>query len=109
MALQTLNFTFAGATSYRMTQDFSHTGVVGSGDLEVLLQPGFAQDGQVTMTVVTPVTGFDHIWEKVLSRFVTESGVGNLDIAINDNNATPFVVATRLKQAIIELEEGVSP
>jgi len=73
--------------------------------MEVLLR-GKELGGGVEAKVVTPVKGFDAIWEKVLARFVGESGVGNLSLEINDNNATPFVVAIRLKQALVELGEG---
>ena len=75
--------------------------MTGSGDMEVMLeQRNLAGDVQVK--VCTPVVGFDEVWERVLERFVKESGVSDVAIEINDNNATPVVVSMRLRQAIDE-------
>ena len=92
MALQTLTYTFPGKTGCTIKKEWSHTGVVGSGDLEILLEQK-AQAGAVSVQVVTPVHGFEYIWEAVLK---------DLAVSINDNNATPFVVSLRLKQALRE-------
>ena len=72
-----------------------------TGDKEAMLeQRNLAGDVQVK--VCTPVVGFDEVWERVLERFVKESGVSDVAIEINDNNATPVVVSMRLRQAIDE-------
>lgn len=63
------------------------------------------QGGRVNVAVCTPVHGFDQVWEQVLRRFVEQSGCGDLDLEINDNNATPFVVSLRLQQALMEARE----
>ena len=105
MALLHLNFTFPGTPHASIPQSWFHSGVVGSGDMEVLMHHK-EQCGAVTVTVCTPVTGFDHVWEMVLQRFVQESGCGDLDLEINDNNATPFIVSLRLRQALIEARGG---
>lgn len=107
MALQELHFSFQPDPHYTAFQpDWSHSGVVGSGDMEVLLEHK-KQNGKVTVKVVTPVTGFNEVWEKVLEKFVAESKIGDLHLEINDNNATPFIVSMRLKQALIEAREGM--
>lgn len=101
--LITLNFEFKAEHPKPVAADF-HYGVVGSGDMEVLMEKrDFG--GKAAFRVVTPVTGFDHVWEKVLERFVNESGVGDAYFEINDNNATPVVVSIRLRQALAELAE----
>lgn len=106
MALQELRFSFAPSDPYEaFLPEWSHSGVVGSGDMEVLMEHR-AQGGRVTVKVVTPVHGFDGVWEKVLEKFVAESHVGDLHLEINDNNATPFIVSMRLKQALIEAKGG---
>lgn len=106
MALQELQFTFDPVRPYEpFAPEWSHSGVVGSGDMEVLMEHR-KQDGCVTVKVVTPVHGFDQVWEKVLEKFVAESRVGDLNLEINDNNATPFIVSMRLKQALIEAKGG---
>lgn len=106
MALQELKFSFKPVKPYEtFAPEWSHSGVVGSGDMEVLMEHR-AQDGGVTVKVVTPVHGFDQVWEKVLEKFVAESHIGDLHLEINDNNATPFIVSMRLKQALIEAKGG---
>ncbi|MCL2192195.1 MAG: malonate decarboxylase acyl carrier protein [Treponema sp.] len=106
MKLHEMVFLFPGNKDYKIPCEWSHTGVVGSGDMEVLVRGAYL-DGSVGVKVTTPVRGYDEVWEKVLRRFVGESGLGNVTIDINDNNSTPFVAAMRLKQAAIELGEGV--
>lgn len=106
MALQNLTFSFPNPERFTaLPTDWSHTGVVGSGDMEVLLRSA-PQSGRVEVTVVTPVKGFDAIWEKVIARFVAEMKLGDAKIEINDNNSTPYIVAMRLKQALLEAKEG---
>ena len=82
--------------------DFQHYGVVGSGDMEVILE-SMNLDGAVRIKVVTPVVGYDEVWRRVLQSFVNDTGIGNASIEINDNNATPVVVSLRLRQALSEL------
>jgi len=81
----------------------AHVGVVGSGDLEVLLEPGTADGsggaaGQVQVRVRTSVEGFDEVWQATLERFFTRTPVlGNWEL--NDAGATPALVTLRLQQA----------
>lgn len=109
MALQEINFTFEnkGKDYTTLPKDWSHSGVVGSGDMEVLFRQK-SMGGKVTVKVVTPVHGFDHIWEKVLDKFVRDNKIGDMIIEINDNNSTPYIVAIRLKQALIEAKEAAA-
>jgi malonate decarboxylase acyl carrier protein len=79
-----------------------HYGVVGSGDLEVLLSAS-DKPGKLHVKVVTPVKGFDDLWRRVLAQFAAETGLTGALIEINDNNASPAVVALRLRQALAEL------
>lgn len=101
LALQILEFEFESAAKQTIDKPWSHMGVTGSGDLEVLFEK---QDlaGKVKAKVVTPVRGFDAVWEKMLQKFVDETEVGNISIEINDDNATPIVVYMRLRQALAE-------
>lgn len=59
-------------------------------------------NGGVKAKVVTPVKGFDKIWERMIAKFIADTGVGNISIEINDDNATPIVVYMRLRQALAE-------
>lgn len=86
----------------------AHVGVVGSGDLEVLLSPNDAMRAQVTIN--TSVDGYGHIWKSVLDRFFTRYD-GAAIIEINDFGATPGVVALRLAEAVeaIEAFDAIEP
>lgn len=101
MALQVLEFEFKSEATQTITKEWSHLGVTGSGDLEVLFEKKDL-GGNVKAKIVTPVKGFDAVWEKMIEKFVNDTGVGNLSIEINDDNATPIVVYMRLRQALAE-------
>ena len=60
-------------------------------------------DGAVRIKIVSPVTGYEEVWRRVLERFVNDTGVANASFEINDNNATPVVVSLRLRQALAEI------
>jgi malonate decarboxylase delta subunit len=84
----------------------AHVGVVGSGDLEVLLTPADSASTLTAHVVVrTSVDGYSHIWKSVLDRFFTRYD-GAAQIEINDFGATPGVVALRLAEAVEAAEEG---
>ncbi|MFZ7103876.1 MAG: malonate decarboxylase acyl carrier protein [Peptococcaceae bacterium] len=101
MALNELNFQIKAENPRGIKKDWYHFGVVGSGDMEVLLEKKHL-DGAARVKVVTPVKGYDKIWEMVVAKFVRENQLGDISIEINDNNATPVVVAMRLRQALAE-------
>jgi malonate decarboxylase delta subunit len=73
-----------------------HVGVVGSGDLEVLLEP--SADNRSHVIVNTSVDGFGATWKNVLDRFFLRFQGAAL-IEINDFGATPGTVMLRLEQA----------
>ncbi|MFD4539491.1 malonate decarboxylase acyl carrier protein [Streptomyces bauhiniae] len=78
----------------------AHVGVVGSGDLEVLIEPGADGDpaDQAHIRVRTSVDGFDEVWQATLERFFARVPVrGSWEI--NDAAATPALVTLRLQQA----------
>lgn len=78
-----------------------HVGVVGSGDLEVLMEP--SADGSAHVVVTTSVNGYAVIWKNVVDRFFTQFD-GAASIEINDFGATPGMVALRLQQAVESLK-----
>ena len=55
----------------------AHVGVVGSGDLEVLLEP--SSDQKAHVRVSTSVDGFGKTWQLVLDRFFSRYQVRGLD------------------------------
>jgi malonate decarboxylase delta subunit len=76
-------------------------GVVASGNLEVLVEPG-TDPGRCHAEIHTSARGFGAIWEAVLSDFAALHPVAGLRLSVNDGGATPAVVALRLAQAIEE-------
>jgi malonate decarboxylase delta subunit len=75
----------------------AHVGVVGSGDLEVLLEPTDGRDAHVLIR--TSVDGFRDTWKAVMDRFFSRYD-GTVRIEINDAGATPGSVLLRLEQAV---------
>jgi malonate decarboxylase delta subunit len=80
----------------------AHVGVVGSGDLEVLLSPSGSAGAEVVIR--TSVDGYAHVWKSVLDRFFTRyDGAARLEL--NDFGATPGVVMLRLAEAVEASED----
>ena len=80
----------------------AHVGVVGSGGLEVLLEPGEGERSRVFIR--TSVHGFRDTWKAVLDRFFSKYD-GVVRIQINDAGGTPGSVMLRLEQAVEESEQ----
>ena len=75
------------------------TGVVASGNLEVLLER--ALDGAVCeVEVKTSVEGYGEVWEAVIDDFIERYSPGGLRISVNDGGATPDTVSLRLAQGV---------
>jgi malonate decarboxylase delta subunit len=77
-------------------------GVVGSGNLEVLLEP--ADGGECRVQVDTSARGFGAIWQAVLHDFHERHALAGVQLSIHDMGATPAVVSLRLDQAVSELK-----
>ncbi|AJE22590.1 malonate decarboxylase subunit delta [Azotobacter chroococcum] len=96
--METLSFEFpAGQPARQRVQ----VGCVGSGDLEVLLEPGPA--GRLSIQVVTSVNGSAERWRHLFERMFAGSNPPALNVDIHDFGATPGVVRLRLEQALEEL------
>lgn len=96
--METLSFQFsAGAPARGRTL----VGCVGSGDLEVLMEPGVA--GTLQINVLTSVNGAALRWEHLFNRLFTGRLPPALTIDIHDFGATPGVVRLRLEQGLEEL------
>ena len=94
--METLNFDYPASQAVSRR---AHVGVVGSGDLEVLLEP--SPDERAHVTVRTSAEGFTEIWKSVLDRFFARNDLA-ATVEINDSGATPGTVALRLAQAVEE-------
>jgi malonate decarboxylase delta subunit len=82
-------------------------GVVASGNLEVLVEPGPVSDA-CRAEIHTSAAGFGAIWEAVLADFAALHPVAGLRLSVNDAGATPAVVTLRLGQALEEYAQGVT-
>ena len=98
--METLTFEFQASDR---PESRAHVGVVGSGDLEVLLEPAGAD--RAAVVVRTSVDGYRDVWTNVLERFFARHPVA-ASIEINDFGATPGVVALRLAQAVEEAKRA---
>ncbi|MDP9901742.1 malonate decarboxylase acyl carrier protein [Variovorax ginsengisoli] len=101
--LETLDFSFSGG---RPAGAFAPVlvGVVGSGNLEVLLE---AVDGHdCAVRVETSARGFEAIWQAVMDDFNARHALAGVRVSINDMGATPAVVSLRLDQAVAEIQGG---
>jgi len=93
--MQTLSLDYAAAAPAARR---ALAGVVGSGDLEVLLEPGV--HGRSTVEVRTSVDGVNDIWTAVIDRIFNDSDQPAVAVEINDFGATPAVVRLRIAQAM---------
>ncbi|MGA7596148.1 MAG: malonate decarboxylase acyl carrier protein [Gallionella sp.] len=74
-------------------------GVLGSGNLEVLVEPA-RLGGACEIEVSTAARGFGNIWQAVMRDFFARHHAGDIRISVNDAGATPAIVSLRLDQAI---------
>jgi len=77
-------------------------GCVGSGDLEVLLEPG--RPGTLSIQVSTSVNGSSARWQHLFERLFDGQLLPALAIDIHDFGATPGVVRLRLEQGFEEID-----
>jgi malonate decarboxylase delta subunit len=103
VGLETLDFSFLGG---RHAGAFAPVlvGVVGSGNLEVLLEA--AADPHCVVHVETSARGFGSIWQAVMTDFHERHPLAGVRVSINDMGATPAVVSLRLDQAVAEITGG---
>ena len=100
--LETLAFAFPGSKPAGAFAPIL-VGVVGSGNLEVLLEP--APEAATRFHVETSARGFGAVWEAVLRDFHRRHDYSGLRVSINDMGATPAVVSLRLSQGAAEIAQ----
>ena len=98
--LEALDYRFAGQ---RPAGNFASVlvGVVGSGNLEVMMEPAAGSDCDIH--IETSARGFGAIWEAVARDFHQRHPLAGVRVSINDMGATPAVVSLRLDQAVSEM------
>lgn len=99
--LETLDYRFTGT---RPAGSFMPVlvGVVGSGNLEVLMEPAPGSD--CCFHIETSARGFGAIWAAVVRDFHARHPLAGVQVSIHDMGATPAVVSLRLEQAAQELQ-----
>lgn len=102
--METLDFRFDSQPVVR-APDPALCGVVGSGNLEILVTAG-DQPTACAVRIKTSARGFGETWRAVLGSFAATHPAGGTAIAINDMGATPAVVSLRLSQALAEYRGG---
>lgn len=99
--MEKLTFEYAATKSVPKR---AYVGVVGSGDLEILLEP--IEEKKAYVVVRTRFDGFEQIWKDILDRFFEDNDIA-VKIEINDFGATPGMVTMRLLQALeVSLDEA---
>jgi malonate decarboxylase delta subunit len=97
--MEKLSFTLAAPVPATGTRPSAIVGVVGSGNLEVLMERVLPVD-VCTIDVLTAAAGFAEVWQAVVADFVARRAAGGLRISINDGGSRPDTVALRLAQGV---------
>ncbi|STY30084.1 malonate decarboxylase subunit delta [Legionella wadsworthii] len=82
-------------------------GVVGSGNLEVIIDENITEE--TLFTIQTAVDHYKTVWKMVIEDFVKQYQPVGLLFTLNDNGATPAVVLLRLGQALDEFQGNHKP
>lgn len=82
-------------------QKAAHIGVVGSGDLEIIVEPVEGQTSSVS--ILTGSDGFGQVWQNVLTRFFSRYPI-TANFTVHDFGATPGVVMLRFTQVLEVLD-----
>ena len=98
--VETLKYELVGSAPVRAFAPIL-VGVVGSGNLEVLLEPRAGSTCRVE--IETSARGFGNVWEAVVDDFHRKHSLAGVQVSIHDMGATPAVVSLRLAQAVAEL------
>ena len=96
--METLRYDFPACGTQAVDETPIVVGVVGSGNLEVMIEP-VSNSNACTVEIVTAAVGFGTIWQAVIQDFITRRQPVGVRISINDVGATPAVVSLRLDQA----------
>lgn len=81
-------------------------GVVGSGNLEVLMERGGKPSDAMQCHVETSIPGYKASWLAALADFAHHYPAGGTKVTINDQGAPPVLVNLRLRQAYDNLTKG---
>src|SRR3954466_9506019 len=97
--METLQFAYRNGRPVAGSPWATLTGVGGSGNLEVLVEPTDL-GGACRIEVLTAAVGFGPIWQAGVDDLLDRHRIADVRISINDVGATPAVVSLRLDQAL---------
>ncbi|CAO3408716.1 malonate decarboxylase acyl carrier protein [Azospirillum largimobile] len=106
--METLTYEYRGGRPTASPPPSVLVGVVGSGNLEVLVEPA-QLGGLCRIEVQTAAVGFGATWQAVLDDVFARHPLADVRISINDVGATPAVVGLRLDQALDAFAGGPHP
>lgn len=95
--MEQLHFSYQGQQSINK---MVRVGNVGSGDLEILLEP--TDNNDITIDLITSVDNRKALWQAIFDRQFDAQTAG-MNVTINDFGATPGVIGLRLIQALEQL------
>src|SRR5690242_13048661 len=99
--METLQFDYENGSPVAVPNQPALAGVLGSGNLEVLVEPA-ALNGRFRVEITTAAVGFGRIWQAVMDDIFARWRLADVRVSINDAGATPAVVALRVDQALEE-------
>jgi len=102
--MEKLRFSHATRQRAQGTRKMALTGVVASGNLEVLAERVLG-DTECLVEIDTAAEGFAAVWQAVVNDFVERYSPGGLRFSINDGGARPDTVSLRLAQAARLMQE----
>lgn len=100
--MEILHFEFAAG---EIPNKSALVGCVGSGDLEILMEPNHSSQTAM-IKVVTSIDGSQQRWKNLFERIFSVAYPPAVTIDIHDFGATPGVVRLRLEQAFEEVNRG---
>ncbi|MFA7343533.1 MAG: hypothetical protein WC003_04440 [Terrimicrobiaceae bacterium] len=99
--METFQQTFPSKSlAWPPAKSWALAGVVGSGNLEVLIEPDPSSPGGVGFSVESSIPGYKDSWLAALEDFADHYAVGGTKITIHDQGAAPVVIKMRLRQAL---------
>jgi len=83
-------------------------GVVGSGNLEVLVEPDPAKKDAVAFEVETSIPGYKASWLAALKDIAELYHLGGCRLTLHDQGAEPILIKLRVRQALDQLSPKTS-
>jgi malonate decarboxylase delta subunit len=97
--MEQLRFEFPGGKPLATNSAPRVVGVLGSGNLEVLVSADTSLSSLV-IEITTAARGFGAIWQAVMEDVFLRWPLSGVRVEINDAGATPAIVSLRVDQAL---------